>query len=730
MIRRDRYLFALCAVAVLVAVLAIGGATRWAQAAVAAIVAVLIGATLTSRRVFERPAPLVVLLLAASAVTLVQLLPLPAGIAASLTPTLNALRDEGANLAGVSPASTLSMDPSATLRALIYLVVLTGVAVGALRLAISESGRYLLVVCVAATAGIAALIAGIHEIAGATRLYGVYTPRQLPPILGPLLNTNHLGGLMAIGALTSLGLAFYKKQSTVRRAIWLLVTLGCILVAAATYSRGAIIGLGAGLAVFVATLIAQRFHAAELSSSRRKREKLLATTLPIGVIVVCMLFLAVYLGGSTVMSQLEHTSLDELQAPRTKYAAWISSFQLLEEAPWVGVGRGAFESAFTRVHAASAYATFSHPENEFVQAVVEWGIPATLGLALLAGWTLLLALRRWKDGPLAAGALGALMAIGFQSNFDFGMELFGQAIPMVVLVGTLTYVPIVETSVARVRRARALRAIHAAALAAGAISLLTSATRTIEEDHLLLQRHPEPVTILASIEAHPLDYLGYAELAQQKFRAGDADAVRLLNHALRLHPTHADLHWIAARLLVRAKHLSQAQAEYTMAVRYSSNPSGVIAELVKVLPAERAAGAIPLDMPLEPTLRFLKLDIAARWLERVIEHTNDIRAAELLYSLGRRTKDWKMAATGARHRCRLLPSARCKLELASVLQLAGKPEEVIKVLSDVSDWQIRRDDQVQAWLMLCESYTAAGRADDSAECMRRLDASGARSTQP
>lgn len=718
----------MCAVATAVAILAIGGATRWAQAAVAGVVLSAASLVLLSRRAFERRPPLMVLLLVASAWTAVQLLPLPSGLLETLSPTLQGLREDGYALAGVHRASTMSVDPPSTLRALAFLLTLSGAAFVALRISVSERGRYLLTASVGGLAGLTALIAGIHELLGATALYGVYEPRQgVPPILGPLLNTNHLGCLMAVGAVVNVGLLLYAKQPVWRRVAWAASTVACIIVATATYSRGAVIGLGAGLVVTLATLFAQRMWAAEAAGSRRRREKFLATTLPIGIVVTCGLVVAVYLGAGTVMQQLEGTNMQEFHSPRSKFEAWRNSATLVEESPWVGVGRGAFEPAFTRVHPASAFYTFSHPENEAVQAVTEWGIPATLLLAALTVWMMLRGVRRWKDGPLAAGALGALMVVAFQSNFDFGMELLGLALPVVVLIATLTYVPLAEVSARRLRGLQVLRGAHLVLILGGGLLLLTGATRTLDEQHARLKAEPTRDVIAQAIGDHPLDYVAYATLAESMGRASDPAAVRLLNHALRLHPTHPGLHWIAARLLVRAGHLSQAESEYAMAARYSLQPRALIGEIAAKLPPEIASRAIPPELDIESTVRALRdlkhADIAMLWAERVLGLTNDPRAAEALYRVAMVEKDFAAAERAARRRCTEL-TPRCRLDLAKVLAIESKQDEVVATLKDVGTWQGRPEDRLAAWLMLCDTRAALGQLGDAQDCLRRLDISG------
>ena len=100
------------------------------------------------------------------------------------------------------------------------------------------------------------------------------------------------------------------------------------------------------------------------------------------------------------------------------------------------MGRGAFEVAYTRVNATSTL-TFSHLENEYLQAVVDWGIPGAAFLALAMGLLILSAIRRWQAGPLEAGALGGLAALALQNVADFNLEFPGVALPALALIATL-----------------------------------------------------------------------------------------------------------------------------------------------------------------------------------------------------------------------------------------------------------------------------------------------------
>src|SRR5512140_3572822 len=154
------------ALALAIAVLVVGGALRWTQGVVALVVAAALVPLVTSRRVFDRRSPLVALIGLALALTIVQVIPLPHGLVEWLAPTGVGLRDDGAAVVGTSPWNTISFDVPAALRAVAFFAIVLGVAVLALRMATSESGRYRLLAFVAGTSAVAAVIAWVHSFVG------------------------------------------------------------------------------------------------------------------------------------------------------------------------------------------------------------------------------------------------------------------------------------------------------------------------------------------------------------------------------------------------------------------------------------------------------------------------------------------------------------------------------------------------------------------------------------
>ncbi|MFN0247181.1 MAG: O-antigen ligase family protein [Kofleriaceae bacterium] len=728
---RDRVAAALGASALIVSVFAVGGALRSVQAVIAGLAALSIIPYVFSRKVNDRLSPLLALIGAAALLTGLQLVPLPESLIAMLQPVGASLREDGAALLALDPSSTLTLDRPGSLRALVLLLVLLALAFVALRLGTTERGRFGLLATVAAMCGVGALIVGVHALLGIRSLYGIYEPEHArPAVIGPLLNENQLGCLMALGTTLSFGLVMYRRQPSWGRAGWIVCGAVCGAATMVSLSRGAALALFAGLAIVLGVLAAQRF-APQRKHERRSR-RFLVTSLPIGVVAVCAVVIVIYASAGGISRELARTSLGDLQTPTSKYAAWRSASSLIEESPWVGVGRGAFEASFTRVHSASAFATFSHLENEYIQAVVDWGIVGVIILGLAAVWLATMCVRRWRDGPLAAAALGALAVVAIQSNVDFGLELPGLAIPIVIVAATLSYVPLRDAQPRRLLLSRFGRATLAVGLGVGVVMLFSPATTSLAEDHAYLQSRQRPTLeqIRESIERHPLDYFGYALAAQQLQREGDPRSVRVLNHALVLHPTHAGLHRMAGRLLFSVGRVDQAAIEYASALRGVIDPHLLLVEIAVRFGTKHAAAAIPhdahrSDLIVRELESLYRVDVIEEWLARGLDlKPGDLTICELLYETAMRRGELALANL-ANRRCKdFEPSQQTRYHLALSVFNKGGYNDAIRLLENVEQWHGRIDEKISAWFVLCESRGKLRQWNEAKKCLRRLDVTG------
>lgn len=722
---RERATLVLGALALALAVLGVGGAVPSVQLALGLVLGAALAVQVTSRRNLPLT-PLLAALGAAIALTALQLVPLPVDLAAALDGPGQALRAEGLELLGERESfAPLSRDPASTRHGLALLVLLAGAAYLAHRIAATERGRAALVAAVVLVGMAAVAVTAAHEAVGARVLYGVYEPRMATPVLlGPLLNPNHLGCLFALTAAAALGLALDGGRRSAARTAWALCAALATAATLLTQSRGATVALLAGGAVCAGTALGQRLRGRDL---RQASSRFTIDSIAIGVVALCGLALLVYSSGAGVSEQLRDTSAEEWHAPRSKYAAWRSAMQLVAEAPWLGVGRGAFEATFTRVHGAAGRVTFSHPENEYVQAVVEWGVAGALVLAACLGWLAVAAARRWRTGALSSAALGGCVVVAVQSVVDFGLELPGLALPTIALLATLVHVPLRESAGRARRGGMGLRTAACLGTLAATVALATPATELVREAHQqLLATRPASVELGRKLaRRHPHDYLAFAHLGEAyRDRGGE---LPFYNHALRLHPTHPGLHRVVARALLARGATRQAALEYAFALRHSAEIAPLLGEVVRAFSEpDLAALAIPTDYPApEHLARVLVQEKAQRvaliYLTRVAkEHPSAPRVGELLYNAALGAGDLELAETAARLRHRTSPSAASLLALGRLLVQRDQLDDAAAALAELDRLAGKPEELAAVRLLACDVHLARRDWPAARSCVERL----------
>ena len=396
----------------------LGSGPRWASCAALFLAVACALPQLFSRRTGAYRSPLVWLLGIAALCTAVQLIPLPAALVQWLAPARHGLEVDNARALGLTPQSflPLTFDTAATWLELAKLAGYLLFAYACLHLARSSQGRDWLARTVAG-AGIAmAACALLHHLLGLRILFAIYEPAaSAPSFLAPLLNDNHLAGFLALT--TPLIIALAMAGHGVRRVLWAMGALLCAAVSLLVQSRGAAVALAVGLALMAGASLWHR-HLEARGRVRGRPALELGRVLPIGVVLACVVVLLATFAAGGVRDELATTSAAELQAGDSKLGVWRASADLARDNTWTGVGRGAFEYAFTRVHH-SGLKTYSHVENQYLQTLVDWGLPVAAILALLCLWTGLAALRHWRRSPLELGALCGLTILLVHSAVGF-----------------------------------------------------------------------------------------------------------------------------------------------------------------------------------------------------------------------------------------------------------------------------------------------------------------------
>ena len=66
---------------------------------------------------------------------------------------------------------------------------------------------------------------------------------------------------------------------------------------------------------------------------------------------------------------------EEIVSPLSKFHVWERSAALVWDAPWTGIGRGAFELAYPRVADVGGILRYQWMEDGYLQTVVDFGVP-------------------------------------------------------------------------------------------------------------------------------------------------------------------------------------------------------------------------------------------------------------------------------------------------------------------------------------------------------------------
>ncbi len=380
-----------------------------------------------------RVPPFAAILLAVAGYTALQALPLPLALLKLVAPASVELL--GVSLAGAGglPAfHPLSLDPGATL--------LETLKVGTCGLALTAAHNYCyrrsrrdrLLLAVVIGGVIVTLLGFLGAVAAPGKPLMLYEPeagRAAGLITTSFVNSNHGSAFLMIATLAAAGLAVAARDLQRR----VLLALGAVLLGAGvfmTLSRGGILALGLGLGVLALLLLFRPVPPGE-------RRSLSSAAVP-GILGL-ILALSAWLAFEAIVAEFRQIR-PELDTNLGKLGLWPSGLSMVLANPWVGVGRGAFLTAFPRYLQGELprTATYSHLEMQYLHLPAELGIPIALGLLVASAAALVIWFRRSPRDPASTAVAAALVALAGHAIVDFNLETLGVALPAALLVGLLS----------------------------------------------------------------------------------------------------------------------------------------------------------------------------------------------------------------------------------------------------------------------------------------------------
>ncbi|HEX2659407.1 MAG TPA: O-antigen ligase family protein, partial [Polyangia bacterium] len=561
---------------------------------------------------------------------LLQLIPLPTALRGKIDPGGASLLSNGPD--GTPRVWPFSLDPFST-------EVEVGVAAAALvafLLSAHDATRRRHrkpVLDAIALAGVVGLASGlVHRIFGFDRLYGIFDVYGAV-FPGPFINPNHSAEFYELAAFAALALALAGNSES--RIAWFAAAAANAAAALTTLSRGSLLALFAGGAIFVALRLRaiQADQTDEADGPRAGRVGRIVAWSLFGV--ACLASAAVALGASPVLDEVANTNLTS----RTeKIVVWKDSWAMVLQHP-LGIGRHAFDRVYPIYKTLTMNSRFVFVENGALQLLIDLGWPgmALLGAALAwLGWKLK---QGWRGDHIDAALFAGLVAVGVHNLVDFGIETMGIRVPFAALAGVLVGRHAMVRSEAghadaTGRSFTRLTALAVAAMVFVGIGVGFHSALGVSADDIEAQWRRNPSSAerrqiaLQGGRRFPTDFYfallqSYDEPLRPPGGRGPSPRLMALNRALLLCPACSSVHQQVARALIALGLRGQALSSLRDAVRLSPTQTGnalVELDAAHFAPADMATLAVGDASQTLEVARFLvgKGAPAAREIEALI----------------------------------------------------------------------------------------------------------------
>jgi O-antigen ligase len=374
---------------------------------------------------------------------LFQTLPLPEGRLAAWSPQALLVHNAAVPASGEA-LDTLSIMPGATLEAwhlslgyfALYLVV---------ALSCRDRSRRRLVAGVLVLSGLVQAVYGsLMTLSGAEIGFLAHKVFYRGYATGTFVNRNHLAAYLELTSAVGLGLILADLRGG-GAGDWRLRLSNWIELAFSTKLRVRI-----ALAVMVIALVLTRsrmgntafFAALSVTGLawvllRERRLFLRALLLFASLLAVDTLIVSRWFGLEQVVSRIESTRLEQEERP----LVYAELPQLLAQYRATGSGLGSFAQAFMPHRPAQMRGYYDHAHNDYMEFLVEAGVPGLAFLLLLAGAHLLHALRvAWKRDDrlpqgICVGFVMATLALAVHATVEFNFQIPAIAASYVALMG-------------------------------------------------------------------------------------------------------------------------------------------------------------------------------------------------------------------------------------------------------------------------------------------------------
>lgn len=716
----------------LFAPLALGSAPSWTLTPL--VLAALAAGLLSFAGAAGRGEPVFLPLFSAAlalgaALCLLQLVPLPPFLLGLASPPARELQDFALVPLGLTRWRPVSLEPSQTWRELAKHAAYLSVFLASVQLSRSKRVRRRLLIAIAATGTLVAVIGLGHLLFDAKTLFGLYTFKSGVQVITPFGNRNHLAGYLILAGTTALGLALSATERQ-RSLLWGVAYVAIGAVVLLSLSRGGITFFLFAQALFAALMFRRSAAKVAPPSSSGRRPAWVRLSGAAFAALLSVVAVGAYIAYDQLVARAETVSTVE-RLSETKIELYPSMAAAASHFWLAGMGRGAFEVGFTR-YQDQAGATFTHAENAVLHLWAEVGLLPALAMFGLAAWALTKMLRRDAMGIKDFAIIAGVLALALHNLFDFNLEYPACALTACVMLGVASRPDEKEAGPPTWRPLRWAAPAWSVLALVALVPGRHSASGAEEELTAKIQaRAPlDQVRTLAVrlIDAHPADYLLYSlmGLACATDPKGDPrEALAFVNRALFLRPLDGPAHQVAARSLVRLGHRSQALLEFRLAAE-SGIPTAYDEALKYAHDLDQVRSLVPAEpLALEQMIARLRakgrVADAEELLAWALGELKDRKDSDGLWILEanrlRAKKDYPAALAALDEAAKKNPAGTpLGLARAAVLSEMGRKDESVALLQSMV---VQHPDDVSLAFTLAGQLAGYGKYSAAREALAR-----------
>jgi len=401
-------------------------------------------AFLQRRRTTATDVPLAVALLLLGAAIALQLVPLHPGVIRWLNPETDAfLQRYVLGYPAVVRWHALSIEPSATLRALLALGAFALLLLGSAR-ALTDTDT-LQIVRGVSMLGVAMAIVGVAQKAMWNgKIYGFWTPQEAGNPFGPFVNRNHFAGWMLMALPLVIGYFCGRVARGMRdvkpgwrnRVVWfssqdasktILAGFAALLMALAlvlSMSRSGALGL-------LVALVVSGWFVARRQSAGSRRAVIGLYLILVGCVVVW------WTGIDRIADRFNEPGAVGLNG---RLGIWADTWRIAGQYLLVGTGLNTFGTATLFYQTADLARHYVQAHNDYLQLLSDGGLLISLPVAILLAVFVGRVASRFRESSSDAdywiriGAVTGILSIACQEAVDFSLQMPGNAVLFVILV--------------------------------------------------------------------------------------------------------------------------------------------------------------------------------------------------------------------------------------------------------------------------------------------------------